>query len=161
MELPDPSEILFSLKLARRRHVETLLLTEDRLIEEGSFGKRRWRRSWRLQDLSPELDYTTGRPEHSELRVVAGLVLIALALVFYFSTFQVHVPLLAPLVAVLGGWLLVRGLKGWRLETWTLIRKSDGSTATHFAHSFGGAEDRRDFETRLIEQIRRQHRLGA
>jgi hypothetical protein len=161
VETPEPSEILFALELAKGRHVEKLLLTEDRLVEDLSIGKRRWRRSWRLQDLSAELEYTTGRQEHSELRVVAGLVVICLAVAFYFSTFHVHIPLLAPLVGVLGGWLLVRGLKGWRIETWTLIRKSDGSAATHFAHSLGSPEDRRDFETRLVEQIRRQQRLGA
>jgi hypothetical protein len=135
METPEPSEVLFALKLAKGRHVEQLLLTEDRLVEDGSVGKRRWRRSWRLQDLSADLEYTTGRPEHSELRLVSGLVVIGLAVVFYFSSFQVHIPLLAPLIGALGGWLLVKGLKGWRIETWTLIRKSDGSAATHFAHS--------------------------
>jgi hypothetical protein len=86
-------------------------------------------------------------------------VVIGLAIVFYFSSFQVHIPLLAPLIGAPGGWLLVKGLKGWRIETWTMIRKSDGSAATHFAHSLGSAEDRRDFETRPIEQIRRQRRL--
>ena len=47
-----------------------------------------------------------------------------------FSSFHVHIPLLAPLVAALGGWLLVKGLNWWRMETWTLIRKPDGSTAS-------------------------------
>jgi hypothetical protein len=161
MEAPEPSETLFTLTLAKGRQRETLSLTEDRLVEDVSAGKRRWRRSWRLQDLSADLEYTTGRQENSELRVVAGLVVICLAIVFYFSTLHGHIPLLAPLVGALGGWLLAKGLKGWRIETWTLIRKSDGSAATHFAHSLGSAEDRRDFETRLIEQIRRQHRLSG
>jgi hypothetical protein len=40
METPEPSEILFTLKLAKGRQLETLLLAEDRLVEDGSVGER-------------------------------------------------------------------------------------------------------------------------
>jgi hypothetical protein len=158
---PEPSEVLARLEMAKGRHAERFLLTEDRLVEDSRIGERRWQRSWRLQDLSSELEYTSGRPEHTEARVVGGLVVLSLAATLYFSALHAHIPLFAPLLGALAAWLLVKGLRDWRIETWTLIKRSDGGGATHILHRLGAPEGRRDFEARLVEQIRRQHRLGS
>ena len=46
-------------------------LTEDHLIEDGSRGVSHWRQAWPLQQLSPEVESQTGRPQGS---VVTGMV---------------------------------------------------------------------------------------
>lgn len=158
---PEPPDSLFSLSLSKGRRVQRLFVTEGLLIEDMTVGKGRWRRSWRLRDLSPDLEYTSGRPEHTEIRFVSGLVLIGLAICLYFSTLHEHVPLLAPLLGIAGAWPLGRALRSWQIETWTLIRKTDGSAATHIAHSLGKPEDRGQFEIRLVERIRGEERLGG
>ena len=75
-------------------------LTEDHLIEDGSRGVSHWRQAWPLQQLSPEVESQTGRPQGS----VVGLIVMG------------------------------RGLKTLRVETWTTIRKWDGTAATSFSH---------------------------
>ncbi|HWC01913.1 MAG TPA: hypothetical protein VHF87_04010 [Methylomirabilota bacterium] len=85
-----------------RRRTATLLVTDDRLIEERRAGRDHWRQGWALKNLSPDFDLVSGRPEHARARLLGGQVVAGTALTVFFSTLDAHAPLLAPLPAVAG-----------------------------------------------------------
>src|SRR5437588_5874219 len=63
------------------------------------------------------------------------------AVMVYFSHFDTSVPLLAPILSVIGLIVMGRGLKTVRVGTWTTIRKGDGTAArlSRIAIATGGA----------------------
>jgi len=91
-------------------------LTEDHLIEDGSRGVSHWRQAWPLQQLSPEVESQTGRPQGTMERLIGGVTIFALGIIVYFSDFNTNVPLLAPLLSVVGLIVMGRGLKTLRVE---------------------------------------------
>jgi hypothetical protein len=129
-------------------------LREDHLIEEGSRGKRRWRQAWPLQQLSPELESISGRPQGTKESLVGGAIMVAVALAIYFSELNAQAPLVAPLILIIGLVLLGRVLQNFRVETWTTIRKWDGSSATSFPHRDCDPGERRIFEDALADAVR-------
>lgn len=62
--------------------------------------------------------------------------------------------ILAPLVALVGVWLLVQATLHWRLETWTLIHTHAGEKATYILHGDCRPGERQEFELYLAERIR-------
>jgi hypothetical protein len=145
-------------------HVYTLsphlkfMLTHDHLIEEGSRGSRQWRQAWPLQQLSPEIERQTARPQGANEALTGGLIVLALALAMYFSDLNAKAPLLAPFVSVVGMILMVRGLKRFRVETWTMIRKWDGTTVTSFTHRDCNPGERALFEEAFADTVRHVRR---
>ena len=129
-------------------------LTEDHLIEEGSRGVNHWRQAWPLQQLSPEVESQAARPQGTMERVIGGVAILAVGLTVYFSDFNAKVPLLAPLLLVVGLIVMGRGLKTLRVETWTTIRKSDGAAATSFSHRDCNPRERGEFEEAFSETVR-------
>src|SRR5207247_4555775 len=89
---------------------------------------------WVWQQLSPEVESQTGRPQGTMERLIGGVTIFALGIIVYFSDFNTNVPLLAPLLSVVGLIVMGRGLKTLRVETWTTIRKWDGTAATSLSH---------------------------
>jgi len=129
-------------------------LTEDHLIEDGSRGVSHWRQAWPLQQLSLEVESQTGRPQGTMERLVGGVTIFALGIIVYFSDFNTNVPLLAPLLSVVGLIVMSRGLKTLRVETWTTIRKWDGTAATSFSHRDCSPGERGAFEEAFAETVR-------
>jgi hypothetical protein len=121
-------------------------LTEDHLIEEVTGGAERWRRAWPLQQLSPELERITTRPQGTKESLIASVIVFGLGFSFYFSDLNARAPLFAPLVLLLGLILLGRVLRNGRIATWTTIRKWDGTLATTFVHRDCHAGEREAFE---------------
>jgi hypothetical protein len=152
--MTEQPEILSRLHRRQGRLSEAFILTEDDLIEEGRRGARHWRRNWPLRQLEPQVEYRSDRPEGAKQSVLMGAVLIAVAVSFYFSDFNSRIPLLAPLLVLLGALALGRGLKNWRVETWTIFRRLDGSMATHCLHRGTGAGERLEFERMFTERVR-------
>jgi hypothetical protein len=134
------------------------MFTEDHLIEEGRGGANHWRRAWPLQQLSPELERATGRPQGTKETLLGSVTVLGLGLSLYFSDFNAKAPLLAPFVLIVGLSLLGRVLKNGRVETWTMIRKWDGSLATSFQHRDCQPGERAAFEDALAEAVRHAHR---
>ncbi len=131
------------------------MLTEDHLVEEGTGGANRWwRRAWPLQQLSPELERLTGRPEGTKETLLGGAMVLGLGFSLYFSDLNAKAPLLAPFVLLVGLILLGRLLKNGRVETWTTIRKWDESVATFFRHRDCHPGERAAFEDALAEAVR-------
>jgi hypothetical protein len=81
-------------------------------------------------------------------------MILGVALAMYFSDFDAKAPLLAPFVAVVGLVLIGRALKSFRVETWTTIRKWDGTMATSFTHRDCHPGERALFEEALAESVR-------
>jgi hypothetical protein len=129
-------------------------LREEHLIEEGSRGTRRWRQAWPLQQLSPELESISGRPQGTKETLVGGAIMVGVALAIYFSELNPQAPLVAPLILIIGLVLLGRVLQNFRVETWTTIRKWDGSSATSFSHRDCDPAERRIFEDALVDAVR-------
>jgi len=129
-------------------------LNEDHLIEEGSRGVHHWRQAWALQQLSPEVESQTGRPHGTKERLMGGVTILAVAVIVYFSHYNANVPLLAPLLSVVGLIVMGRGLKTLRVETWTTIRKWDGTAATSFSHRDCNPGERAAFEEAFAETVR-------
>ena len=129
-------------------------LSEDHLIEEGSRGTRRWRQAWPLQQLSPELESITGLPQGTRETLIGGAVMVAVALAVYFSDLNATLPLVAPLILIIGVFMLGRVVQNVRIETWTTIRKWDGSSATSFSHRDCDPAERRVFEDALADAVR-------
>ncbi len=153
-------ENLCTLQESRGRSSSKLVLTDEYLIEEGTKGVRRWRRSWLLRDLSPEVEHISGRPEHTTASLATGLVLIALGISLYFSDFHSKMPLLAPMLVAFGLWPLGWALRGWRIHSWTTFRRRDGSVATHILHSGSTPEERDRFGRIFAETVRHLQRDG-
>jgi hypothetical protein len=151
-------ETLCTLQESKGRLSSKLVLTDESLIEEGMYRARRWRRSWPLRDLSPEVDSTTGRPEHTTALLATGMALVALGVCFYISDFHIKMPLLAPLLVAVGLWPVGRALTNWRIQTWTIFRKRDGSVATHVIHRGSTPEERERFERMFAETVRHVQR---
>ena len=72
----------------------------------------------------------------------------------YFSHFDTSVPLLAPILSVIGLIVMGRGLKTVRVGTWTTIRKGDGTAATSFSHRDCNPGERAAFEEAFAETVR-------
>jgi hypothetical protein len=131
------------------------MVTEDHLIEEGRGGANHWRRAWPLQQLSPEIERATGRPQGT---ILGSVTVLGLGLSLYLSDLNAKAPLLAPFVLIVGLSLLGRVLKNGRVETWTMIRKWDGSLATSFQHRDSQPGERVAFEDALAEAVRHARR---
>ena len=137
------------------------ILTEDHLIEESTGGRGSWRRAWPLQQLSPELERVTSRPEGTKERLWGGAIALAVGLALYFSDFNAGAPLVAPLVLLLGLIVLSRGLRDLRMRTWTTIRKWDGSQVTWFLHDDCDHGERAAFSNAFGEAVKHIRRMGG
>jgi hypothetical protein len=133
-------------------------LTSDHLIEEGSRGSSHWRQAWPLQQLSPEIERQSGRPRGTREALIAGLVMLGAGLTIYFSDLNARAPLLAPVISVVALIMLGRVLQNFRLETWTTIRKWDGTMATSFTHRDCHPGERALFEEAFAETVRHVRR---
>jgi len=135
-----------SLTYQFRRTTSNLEITDNYLISRWKKGREHGERRIRLDLLSPDLSLVTSRPEHTEAGIIGGIVVIALAIVVFFSVVQVKIPLLFPFIAAVGIAILVCGLRNLKLQTWTVIQDEKGVMFTYIIHSGCDRVQREAFE---------------
>ena len=124
----------------------TLELTDTHFVRKWKGGRNSGEERIALSKLCPDLSERTGRRENTFARILSGLALLGLCVVLFLSVVQDKVPLLAPFVAIFAVWLLVLGLKGLKVQTWTVVHKEDGTSFAYFTHQGCDEVERKAFE---------------
>lgn len=129
------------INLSRGKHVFTITIDDQYLVEEWRHGVDAKRRHWYLKNLSPKIDYARGRERNCFSFWVATLIVLALAIALFFSSLNRHIPLLLPLIALIGLNLLYKAIRKSKVHRWTILRKNDGERATYITHGCCSEED--------------------
>jgi len=132
-----------------------LFVADDRLVEECRIKKDQWRRSWALKDLSPHFGFVSGRPEHTNARLMGGLAAVGVSLTVYSRPSTLTRPSWRHCSHSSGSVLSVQATRHWRLEAWTLIHTRDGEKVTHILHGACRPGEPQEFELDLADHIRK------
>lgn len=140
----------------RNGHLRKLLRIEEGfLVEKWEWGPWKGARARPLDRLAPIfIEDRSVEPEEARLFRI-GLLLLAMAGVVALSDYQARIPLLAPLLALVGLPMLWRGFGGVRPRARTRILDEFGQE--EFAIEHDGVEtdqQRSAFERHLSESIR-------
>jgi hypothetical protein len=146
----------------RHRHLLNKLeyaIFPDKLVVSwrqtyGSAG----RYNYMLTELSPDLGSYRGHPGSAKTMTQSGLILLGVSMLFYaYGGREEWIMVLMVVLQVVGVVRLVKGLFQYcRRETWTVIQRRDGTSATHLCHGSCDPQSRQTFELRLVEEIKRE-----
>ena len=113
------------------------------------------RRHWHLKNLSAKVDYSRGRGRHCSSFWIATIIALGLAIVLFFSSLNRHVPLLAPLTALIGFSLMYKAIRRSKVETWTIIRKDNGGCAAYITHGGCSEEEINKFTECFVDAVKK------
>lgn len=140
----------------KKNYSKRLILTDDELIMEWDSPTHKGRRGWYLDYLSPNIGFSVERRRGFKEEVIGGIVLLAIAIIFFFSKLNQYVPLLVPTLVIVGVGILINGIRKYKMETWTIFHKRDGEMAAYMEHSIIGQSDVRSFEKAFSEAMSRR-----
>lgn len=137
--MAEKSEDKCEIKWSKGKQMFTLVIDDQFLVQEWKNGADESRRHWHLKNLSAKVDYSRGRDRHCSSLWAATVIVLGLAIVLFFSNLNRHVPLLAPLIALIGFNLMYKAIRLSKVKTWTIIRKDNNKCAAYITH--GGCSD--------------------
>lgn len=120
--------------------------------EQGSDGGTE---SFPLEKLSSKYSKTQGRPDGVVVRIKNAGTLLLASIVIYFSEFNVQIPLLAPVLLILGLSRFYFVKDDILPKSWTIIRYKNGEEASYILHNEKRNDERIEFEHTLSEAIDR------
>ncbi len=128
------------------KYSDTFILTDTDLTWNWKNGKDSGERHRLLSDMAAQVSHSTSRPNGTEPKVYSGIALITFAHVIFFSALQSLAPLLAPFILIVGVILFIRGIKNWRVETYTHFRIKDEESFGWIVHRHCNAQQLEQFE---------------
>ena len=131
-------------------------ITDDSFIRHWKNGKKEGEVRIELEKLSADTSLMTCYPNKTLSRTRAGVALLVLALAIFFSAIQNTIPLLSVFLGVYGLWFLIRALRKFRLETWTVIHKKSGERFANLMHRGCNDKDREKFVAALSEIVNKK-----
>ncbi len=150
--------VLAELTAKKKKYSKKLILTEDELIMEWDSPTHKGRRGWHLDNLSPNIGFTVERRKGFKESVIGGIVLLAIAVILFFSKLNQYVPLLVPSLVIVSVGILISGIRKLKAETWTIFYKRDGEMAVYMEHSMIEQPEMRSFEKAFSEAASRHSR---
>jgi hypothetical protein len=147
--------VLAELTGKKKHYSKTLILTDDDLIMEWDSPSNKGRKGWHLDYLSPDIGFSIERRRGFKEGVIAGIVLLGIATILYFSNLNQYVPLLVPALVIVSVGILINAIWKYRTETWTVFYKRDGEMAAYMEHSMIDPSDVRSFEKAFSEAMSR------
>ena len=143
------------INLSRGNHMFTITIDDQYLVEERKHGEYANRRHWYLKNLSPKIDYSRGRERNCLSSWVKTLIVLALAITLFFSSLNHHIPLLAPLIALIGFHFMCKAIRQSKVQTWTILRKNDGECAMYITHGCCSEEDINRFTECFVYAVKK------
>ena len=131
-----------------------LELTDTHLIDKWTKGRQSSDNRIPLSKLSPDLSYLTARSENAISRLIGAIICLAIAITVFFSIIQEKVPLLSPFFCILSVWLLILGLRGFHLTTWTIINRGNGERFAYIVHEDCDEKERKTFEEAFTKRMK-------
>ncbi|MHC4693247.1 MAG: hypothetical protein ACYS67_10945 [Planctomycetota bacterium] len=153
--MAEKSEDKCIIKWSRGKHMFTITIDDQFLVEEWVHGVDTSRRHWHLKNLSSKIDYSQGREKDCSSFWVATMIILALAIVLFFSSLNRHIPLLAPLIALIGFILMYKAIRRSKIKKWTILRKNDGECATYITHGYCSEEEINRFTECLVDAVKK------
>jgi hypothetical protein len=92
--------VLAELAGKKKNYSKKLILTDDDLIMEWDSSTHKGRKGWNLDYLSPNIGFSVERRRGFKEGVIAGIILLAIAAILYFSKLNQYVPLLVPALVI-------------------------------------------------------------
>jgi hypothetical protein len=134
------------------------VLTPDAMIQEWTkfLDTAKGSHRYPLVGLSPRLCHQMVFGDGSQPLFRKAVVFLAGAACMYFSTFNNQIPLLAPLLAVIGGWALIAGACRLRQFDWTIITRTNGDRAVAIRHSRANRSEIEVFEKLFVKAVNDQ-----
>ena len=151
----NKGEIICSVDWSEGKKSHKLTLTNEYLINEWNDRSESGIEHWHLEELSPMLNYTIGREKYFCAHLISSLIAFGLAICFFFSSLNSHIPLLSPFIALIGLWLLFKGIRRIKIHKWTIFCKHNGDSATYITHGGCKKEELDKFEKCFIEAVKR------
>ena len=137
----------------KKNYSKKLILTDDDLIMEWDSSAHKGRRGWNLDYFSPNIGFSVERRRGVKEGVIAGIILLAVAAILYFSKLNQYVPLLVPTLVIVSVGILINGIRKYKTETWTIFYKKDGEMAAYMEHSMIDKSDIESFEKAFSEAV--------
>ncbi|MDH4240725.1 MAG: hypothetical protein OEW48_14290 [Phycisphaerae bacterium] len=137
--MAEKSEDKCVIEWSSGKHTFTLKIDDQYLVQEWKHGADASRRHWQLKHLSPKIDYSRGREKDCFRFWIATVITLALAASLFFSSINRHIPLLSPLIALIGLHLMGKAIRRSKVKTWTVIQKDNGKCAAYITH--GGCSE--------------------
>ena len=128
----------------KKNFMKKFLLTDDELIMEWDGPKNKGRKSWHFDFLSPTVGFSVETGSGFKEGLIIGIVLIILAVIFYFSELNSLIPLLAPVLAILGIAILANAIRKGKKSTWTVFYKKDGEMVAYMDQSICHQSDKKE-----------------
>jgi len=136
------------------RYSDTVALYPDRLAYSWKRGADTGQCVVPLAKLAPTLASASGRPPKALRRLRLGLAVLVLAGVIYWSVIHNAVPLLAPVLALVGFGLVVSQIQHLQVRRWTVICHRDGRMYIYLRHDACDEAERKRFEEAYAEAFK-------
>ena len=153
--MTEKSEDECKIKWAKGKQMFTLAIDDQFLVQEWKSGVDEGRRHWHLKNLSAKVDYSRGRHRHCSSLWAATVIDLGVAIVLFFSSLNRHVPLLAPIMALIGFILMYKAIRRSKVETWTIIQKDNGGYAAYITHGGCSEEEISKFTECFVDAVKK------
>lgn len=153
--MTEKSEDKCEIKWSRGKQMFTLAIDDQFLVEEWKNGADESRRHWHLKNLSAKIDYSRGRDRDCSSFWIASVIVLGLAIALFFSSLNRHVPLLAPLIALIGFNIMYKAIRLSKVKTWTIIRKDTGECAAYITHGGCSEEEINRFTECFVDAVKK------
>jgi len=153
--MAEKSEDKCEIKWSKGKQMFRLVIDDQFLVQEWKNGVDEGRRHWHLKNLSAKVDYLRGRHRHCLSFWAATVIVLGVAIVLFFSSLNLHVPLLAPLMALIGFSLMCKAIRRSKVETWAIIRKDNGGRAAYITHGGCSEEEINKFTECFVYAVKK------
>ena len=125
----------------------------DHYYRSWSDGADEGESSYPLHKLSSKYSRTKGRSDGVTEKIKISTIIMLASIVIYFSDYNEKIPLLAPVLLLLGIIRIYSIRNDILPSTWTIIRYENGEEATYIVHGNEDNEERISFEKSLADAI--------
>jgi hypothetical protein len=153
--MAEKSEDKCEIKCSKGKHMFTLVIDDQFLVQEWKNGVDESRRHWHLKNLSAKVDYSRGRDRHCSSFWIATVIILALAIVLFFSSLNRYIPLLAPFTALIGFNLMCKAIRRSKIQKWTILRKDNGECAAYITHGGCSEEEINKFTECFVYAVKK------
>lgn len=131
----------------------TYYLTETELIRMWKHGRESGESSIHLSKLKPRVEHASSRPRGTKTKLVAGVILIAMAVIIYFSALQPLVPLLSWAIGFGGLIFVIVAARAWQIQDYSgFPMKAHDEWFCCIVHGECNAHQLEQFEASFEEQ---------
>lgn len=139
----------------KKNYSKKLILADNELIMEWDSPTNKGRKGWHFDYLSPDIGFAVEQAKGFKEGIFAGVALLVVDIILYFSKINEYVPLLVPTLALVTVAVLVNAIRKYKTETWTVFYKKDGEIAAYMEHSMAEVAEINEFEKAFSDAMTR------